>query len=164
MNFDDRGMFPTAPTQRFGTRIQMLLQRTVLLLLAGLVTAGAAAAQLPQPADSTEEVPVYTGIFEGVAGHEAGGSYVILRRGNSWVVRMNEDFTSEKVPDGWVALSDWPEALDSKAQKFSKLLQRQGQHEYLLPEGIDPGDFKYLLVWCQRFTVGVAQGRLQPVD
>ena len=123
---------------------------------------GLAAAQSPLPSDSSEAVVVYQGSFSGVAGHEAGGSYAIIKRDGHWVIRMNEDFTSEKVPDGWVALSDWPEALDSKSQKFSRLIQREGEQEYVLPEGIDPGDFKYLLVWCQRFSVGVAQGRIQP--
>ncbi len=137
--------------------------RTMGLLAVGLIPTAPALAQLPQPADSTDEVAVYQGIFTGVAGHEAGGSYTILRRGEEWVIRMNEDFTSEKVPDGWVALSDWPEALDARSEKFSRLLQREGRHEYILPQGIDPGDFKYLLVWCQRFTVGVAQGRLTPI-
>jgi hypothetical protein len=74
---------------------------------------------------------------------------------------MMESFTTEKVPDGHVYFSDQPEQLTRGAVHVGRLYQREGEHEYLLPDGLDPTTFKYLLVWCVRFDVGVAAGALE---
>jgi len=119
-----------------------------------------AAAQ--EPVDSTAlDTVVYAGTFRSVAGHQAGGDFQVVRRGNQWVVKMMANFTTEKVPDGHVYFSDQPEQLTRGAVHVGRLYQREGAHEYPLPDGLDPTAFKYLLVWCVRFDVGVAAGTLE---
>jgi hypothetical protein len=73
---------------------------------------------------------------------------------------MTESFASEKVPDGHVYLSNHAESLGRDAYHVNRLIRRNGEQEYLLPEDIDPTAFKFLLVWCVRFDVGVAAGPL----
>lgn len=131
-----------------------------------LVTGLAAVALAPpmaaqEEADSTVETVVYRGEFRGVAGHQAGGEYQVLERDGRWVIRMTESFTSEKVPDGHVYLSNHAESLGRDAYHVNRLIRRQGEQEYPLPEDVDPAAFKFLLVWCVRFDVGVAAGPLE---
>ena len=104
---------------------------------------------------------VYHGNFRSVAGHDVGGGYQVLLRDGRWVVRMMENFTSEKVPDGHVYLSNHAETLGRDAFHVNRLVRRNGEQEYLLPEDIDPTAFRFLLVWCVRFDVGVAAGPLE---
>lgn len=127
--------------------------------MAALALAGPMAAQ--EAADTTGDTVVYQGEFHSVAGHEAGGGYQVLQRDGRWVVRLMESFASEKVPDGHVYLSNAPESLGRDAYHVNRLVSRNGEQEYLLPEDVDPTAFKYLLVWCVRFDVGVAAGLLE---
>ena len=117
--------------------------------------------QTQEPTDSVADTVVYEGTFRSVAGHEAGGGYQILRRDGDWVVRMMESFTSAKVPDGHVYLSNHAESLGRDAYHVNRLIRRNGEQEYVLPADIDPSAFKFLLVWCVRFKVGVAAGPLE---
>jgi len=130
------------------------------LVLAGAVVARPAGAQ-DQP-DMVADSVVYQGNFRSVAGHDVGGGYQVLLRDGRWVVRMMENFTSEKVPDGHVYLSNHAETLGRDAFHVNRLVRRNGEQEYVLPEDIDPTAFRFLLVWCVRFDVGVAAGLLEP--
>ena len=129
-----------------------------LLCIAGLGSPLAA-----QEADSTDRV-VYRGTFVGVEGHDAGGSFAIIQRGDNWYARTLEDFTSEKVPDGHVYFSDEPDGIDVNALYLGVLHKREGVDEYEIPQGVDPASFKYFIVWCGRFDVGVAAGEMLTVE
>lgn len=136
----------------------------VILPIMGLVLAGAAncrPALAQEPTDVSADSVVYQGTFRSVAGHEAGGNYRVLKRDGRWVVRMTESFTTEKVPDGHVYLSNHAESLGRDAYHVNRLIRRNGEQEYPLPDDIDPTQFKFLLVWCVRFDVGVAAGPLE---
>ncbi len=119
--------------------------------------------QSQEGADTAGTV-VYQGTFVGVEGHEAGGGFAIIKRGDNWYARTLEDFTSQKVPDGHVYFSDDPLAIDGNSVYVSPLHRRVGIDEYELPEGVDPGSFKYLIIWCGRFDVGVAAGEMAQVS
>ena len=136
-----------------------ILTPTLGLVLAS--TAVSQPGQTQEPTDSVADTVIYEGTFRGVAGHEAGGGYQVLRRDGGWVVRMMESFTSEKVPDGHVYLSNHAESLGRDAYHVNRLIRRNGEQEYVLPEDVDPAEFKFLLVWCVRFKVGVAAGPLE---
>ena len=119
--------------------------------------------QSQEGADTTATI-VYHGTFVGVEGHDAGGGFAIIRRGDIWYAQTLEDFTSQKVPDGHVYFSDDPLAIDGNSVYVSPLHRRVGVDEYELPEGVDPGSFKYLIIWCGRFDVGVAAGEMAPAS
>lgn len=136
----------------------------ILVPVIGVALAGSVVAQPVGAQGQTDAVPdsvVHQGTFRSVAGHDAGGGYQLLRRDGRWVVRMMESFASEKVPDGHVYLSNHAESLGRDAYHVNRLVRRNGEQEYLLPEDIDPTAFKFLLVWCVRFDVGVAAGPLE---
>jgi hypothetical protein len=134
------------------------LTPVLLLALAGTVVSQSAQAQEQQ--ETMPDSIIYQGNFRGVAGHDAGGGYEVVLRDGRYVVRMTESFASEKVPDGHVYLSNHAESLGRDAYHVNRLIRRNGEQEYLLPEDIDPTAFKFLLVWCVRFNVGVAAGPL----
>ena len=135
-----------------------LISPTLLLVL------GAATGLQAQAEADTAGTVVFRGSFNGVEGHDAGGSFAIIKRGDNWYVRTLEDFTSQKVPDGHVYFSDDPLGIDGNALYVSPLHRRMGVDEYELPEGVDPGSFKYLIIWCGRFDVGVAAGEMAQVS
>jgi len=134
------------------------LTPVLLLALAGTVVGQSAQAQEQQ--ETMIDSIIYQGTFRSVAGHDAGGGYEVVLRDGRYVVRMTESFASEKVPDGHVYLSNHAESLGRDAYHVNRLIRRNGEQEYLLPEDIDPTAFKFLLVWCVRFKVGVAAGPL----
>jgi hypothetical protein len=134
------------------------LTPVLVLALAGTVVSQSAQAQEQQ--ETLTDSIIYQGNFRGVAGHDAGGGYEVVLRDGRYLVRMTESFASEKVPDGHVYLSNHAESLGRDAYHVNRLIRRNGEQEYLLPEDIDPTAFKFLLVWCVRFDVGVAAGPL----
>jgi len=134
------------------------LTPVLLLALAGTVVGQSAQAQEQQ--ETMIDSIIYQGTFRSVAGHDAGGGFEVVLRDGRYVVRMTESFASEKVPDGHVYLSNHAESLGRDAYHVNRLIRRNGEQEYLLPEDIDPTAFKFLLVWCVRFKVGVAAGPL----
>lgn len=121
----------------------------------------AAPAAAQDSTDSAIETVVFQGEFRGVAGHEAGGGYQVLQQDGRWIIRLTDSFTSEKVPDGHVYLSNASEALGRDAYHVNRLVRRAGLQDYELPEDVDPTAFKYLLIWCVRFDVGVATSPLE---
>ena len=135
----------------------------LIVVCVTLLLGASPALEAQDGADSAGTV-AYQGTFVGVEGHDAGGSFAIVKRGDSWYAQTLDDFTSEKVPDGHVYFSDDPLGIDGNALYVSPLHRRMGADEYELPEGIDPGSYKYLIIWCGRFDVGVAAGELTGTD
>ena len=138
--------------------------RCRLITAALLLLCGAATGSQAQEGADTAGVVVFRGSFNGVEGHDAGGSFAIVKRGDAWFAQTLEDFTSEKVPDGHVYFSDDPLGIDDNALYVSPLHRRMGVDEYELPDGIDPGSYKYLIIWCGRFDVGVAAGEMETAE
>ncbi len=136
-----------------------LLTPALLLAIAGTVASQPVRAQEQQ--EVVTDSIIYQGDFRSVAGHDAGGGYQVVLRDGRYVVRMTESFASEKVPDGHVYLSNHAESLGRDAYHVNRLIRRNGEQEYVLPEDVDPTAFKFLLVWCVRFKVGVAAGQLE---
>ena len=78
------------------------------------------------------------------------GTARIIEEGGSLYLRY-EDFKTINGPDLFVYLS-----TDEKASEFinlGELKATEGNLNYEIPEGVNPEDYPYALVWCKAFGV-----------
>lgn len=103
------------------------------------------------------------------AGHSGGdfvkkqykinGDWSLVQSNDRWVVRLSDDFKTKSGPDLKIFLS--PQSIETVngntavdgAVLVSVLERSKGGQEYLLPEGVNPSDFKSLLIHCEKFSV-----------
>ena len=99
-------------------------------------------------------------------GHDARGTaFVIDAAGDDVYVRF-EDFEVENGPDLKVYLSraaaDAPEEdLAADIVDLGDLKGNVGDQNYLVPAAVDVREFRSVVVWCRRFSVGFA---VAPLD
>ena len=82
--------------------------------------------------------------------HPAEGTARIIEEGDSLYLRY-ENFKTINGPDLFVYLS-----TDEKASDFvnlGELKATEGNLNYEIPEGVNPEDYPYALVWCKAFGV-----------
>ena len=82
--------------------------------------------------------------------HPADGTARIIEEGGSLYLRY-ENFKTINGPDLFVYLSK-----DEKASDFinlGELKATEGNLNYEIPEGINPEEYPYALVWCKAFGV-----------
>lgn len=135
-----------------------------LIALAALAFAAGPNSLSGQDLDAGESAGtshVTGGEFRGVMGHGAGGHFTITDEGGRTVIRLANDFLSDRVPDGYVVLANRPDALDSAAVYVAKLESATGAQEYLVPPGVAAREYRYVLVWCKRFSVGIGAGEIR---
>jgi len=75
------------------------------------------------------------------------------------VTNQTSNISSSRVPDGRIYLSnsrDGTGRVDLGALRGSS-----GDYNFRAPTGIDPSDYKYVLIWCRAFSslVGIAEIR-----
>ncbi len=100
-----------------------------------------------------------TGRFGGLAGHSASGG-VTFRMGDAGgELIFGEDFRSSPVPDPHVYVATEPDANRGDRLRIAPLHRSSGAQQYAfrLPEG---SSYAYVLVWCDRYNVGVGAARL----
>lgn len=75
-------------------------------------------------------------------------------------VSFADDFSSTPVPDPHVYVATEPDANRGTRLRIGLLQSSAGPQSYAfrLP---DDTDYRYVLVWCDRFNVGVGAARLQ---
>lgn len=82
--------------------------------------------------------------------HPAKGSVRLIKTDAGYVLRY-EDFKTINGPDLFVYLSK-----DIDAKEFvdlGALRATEGNINYAVPEGVDPSEYRYALVWCKQFSV-----------
>ena len=92
--------------------------------------------------------------------HATSGSALIVRLEDG-SVRL-EDLDTSNGPDLRVILSDrpvsddWHGWTDGRHVDLGGLEGNVGSSNYEIPRDVDPSDFRTVVVWCRRFTVGFA--------
>ena len=97
------------------------------------------------------------GVIEGV-GHTASGTAKIYREGNNSVIVL-DPFNSQNGPDLKVYLSS-----DEKATKYlnlGPLKSTTGKQSYDVTGMPDLSEYKFVLIWCEQFSVLFAKAELQ---
>lgn len=86
----------------------------------------------------------------GTTGHPASGSARIASAGGKNYVRF-EDFKTINGPDLYVYLANGLDAKDFVS--LGKIKATEGNINYEIPAGVNPADYKYVLIWCKAFSV-----------
>lgn len=105
---------------------------------------------LPQTATSstslqTEAVPIIDTPL-----HPAQGTVRIISNGNTQYVRY-ENFETINGPDIFVYLAKDLEAVEFVS--LGRVTATKGNVNYPIPEGVDPREYPYVLIWCKAFGV-----------
>ncbi|MBK5278125.1 MAG: DM13 domain-containing protein [Bacteroidia bacterium] len=99
--------------------------------------------------DPSKAMLVKSGTFVGV-GHTVSGTAAVYESAGKKTVLL-EPFSSQNGPDLKIYLSK-----DDKASSYislGKLKSTEGKQSYEIPDNPDLADYKYVLVWCEQFTV-----------
>ena len=107
------------------------------------------APSIPQTTPQQEEsVPSAT--VMGTAGHPASGTARLVNADDKNYVRY-ENFKTINGPDIYVYLSKDLEAKEYV--NLGRVRATEGNINYEIPPGIDPGEYRYVLIWCKAFSV-----------
>lgn len=131
-----------------------MLKTRLAITLIGMLGTGAWITPLTAQ-DTPPTMAEAGGVFVGIAGHGAEGHYRLEYVEGRWTIHLGKDFGSDRVPDAYVVLGHQPDAVDDSVLFVARLEHNNGAQSYQLPEGVDPGTFDYLLIWCKKFSVGI---------
>lgn len=110
------------------------------------------------PAAPTPVAPVR--ISRGSLGgidHDASGTASIIRNPDGSLVLRFEDFAIEGVPDPRVYVAPGDDVEEARGTSLGRLTGNRGRVlDYSVPAGTDVGPGWTVLVWCERFSVPVA--------
>jgi hypothetical protein len=139
----------------------------VLLLLAGCsitppTAPDAMEVDPPPPDTSGTAATIQAGTFVGLAGHSARGGVTVRILGDVVTITLDSSFTSSAVPDPHLYLNTTANANTGQPLRISPLASRRGVQAYTvrIPVGVP---YNHVLVWCDRYNVGVGAARLSPV-
>ena len=111
--------------------------------------------------ESTGPVVVSRGSLDSLEHATSGSALIVRLEDGSHVVRL-EDLDTSNGPDLRVILSDrpvsddWHGWTDGRHVDLGGLEGNVGSSNYEIPRDVDPSDFRTVVVWCRRFTVGFA--------
>lgn len=91
------------------------------------------------------------GEFVGVAGHDAKGSAKILKSGNKYFIRLEDDFEATNGPDLYVYLGN--DGRYDPAAEVSRLKGNVGGQNYEIPESLNANQYNGVWIWCKAFSV-----------
>lgn len=99
------------------------------------------------------------GTFSGLLGHNAEGSAKLLKIGEKYYVRFEDDFKMTNGPDLFVHLGkDGEYAAEAR---LAPLKGNMGGQNYEVPTGINPSDYNEVWIWCRSFAVPFGKAVLQ---
>lgn len=94
------------------------------------------------------------------------GGWEIVTENNQTIVRLNSAFSTKSGPDLKLFLSKQSigqvtgKTATKDAVLLSALTSNSGAQEYVVPAGVNIGDFKSLLIHCEAFSVLWGGGEL----
>jgi hypothetical protein len=91
------------------------------------------------------------GMFEGLAGHNATGTARLLKIGDTYYIRFDDDFRVTNGPDLFVHFGKDGEY--DPAARIDSLKGNVGAQNYAIPENISVDDYNEVWVWCRSFAV-----------
>lgn len=110
-----------------------------------------------KPAD--EFTAVAQGAFEGLAFHKAQGTAKLLKLGDSYFVRFEEDFSVTNGPDLFVYLGKDGQ-YDPEA-RLAALKGNVGGQNYAIPSNLLVSNYNEVWVWCRAFSVPFGKASLR---
>lgn len=109
--------------------------------------------------EQKEEFSTLKGIFFGFDSvHRGEGTATLLKIGDRYVLRFEEDFKVSNGPDLYVGFGKNGEYI--KGSEVARLKGNQGSQNYELPEDFDPENYPEVWVWCKAFSQPFARAVL----
>ncbi|MDP3975219.1 MAG: DM13 domain-containing protein [Candidatus Jorgensenbacteria bacterium] len=105
---------------------------------------------------------VRQGTFVSLAGHSAEGTATLVKAGEKYYVRFEDDFEMTNGPDLFVHFGK-NDAYAAEA-RLGALKGNVGGQNYEVPEGIDPLTYDEVWVWCRAFAVPFGKAVLVEAD
>lgn len=102
---------------------------------------------------------VGSGAFEGLAGHNAEGTAKLIRAGDKYYIRFEDDFKVTNGPDLFVYLGKDGQ-YDGNA-RLAHLKGNIGSQNYEIPDTIAVDDYNEVWVWCRAFSVAFGKAVLR---
>jgi hypothetical protein len=124
-------------------------------------TTGSTTTSTTQPAQAEPEA-VSAGAFFGID-HSAEGTARIYEFEGDHVLRFEDDTDIQNGPDlyVWVLADDDYEGGEPVGYiDLGKIKGNVGGQNYELPDEFDPAVYRFVLIWCQRFSVPFAAAPL----
>ena len=103
-----------------------------------------------------ESSVIRSGVFTGLANHQASGTAKLIKSGDKYIVRLDDDFRVTNGPDLFVHFGKKGEY--SAEARLGALKGNVGGQNYEVPPEIDPSQYDEIWIWCRSFFVpfGVA--------
>jgi hypothetical protein len=92
--------------------------------------------------------------------HTGTGNVSVLKVGEKYVIRFEENFNVANGPDLYVGLGKNGEYV--KGTEIGKLKGNIGSQNYELPSNLNIEDYDEIWIWCRAFSVGFAKAKLTP--
>lgn len=99
------------------------------------------------------------GEFEGVAGHSGKGTAKIIKSGDQYFLRFEDDFEATNGPDLYVYLGN-NNKFDPETE-IGRLKGNVGGQNYEIPSNIDISKYSEAWIWCKAFSVDFAKAELK---
>ncbi len=123
-----------------------------------VVPTDTAKTQLAAPSSAVTTAPpvaelatVKTGSFEGLASHNAQGTAKLIKSGERYFMRLENDFKVTNGPDLFVHFGKNGEY--AAEARLGKLKGSKGGQNYEVPPEINPENYNEVWVWCRAFSV-----------
>lgn len=113
---------------------------------------------VPGGEQSPEPVIVGQGSFESLAGHNATGTATLVKVGQSYAIRFEDDFRITNGPDLFVYLGSG-DSYDSNA-RLAALKGTAGSQNYAVPDILANTPYTHVWVWCRAFSVPFGKASL----
>ena len=109
-----------------------------------------------------EPVQVTTGAFYGID-HSAEGTAAVYEQDGTFVLRFEDDTDIQNGPDLYVWMlpaEDYETGRPPEFLDLGKIKGNVGGQNYSLPADFDPAVHRFVLIWCERFSVPFAAAPL----
>ena len=102
---------------------------------------------------------LYVGTFVGLTGHNAEGTAKLIKAGDNYYVRFEDDFSVTNGPDLFVYLGK--DGRYDPDARIESLKGNMGSQNYEIPGSIAVSNYNEVWVWCRAFSVPFGKAELK---
>ncbi len=121
-------------------------------------TPASATATISLSIDTTTAAKIATGSFNGAGSYSVSGRATWFKNTTKQILYLN-NFNASSGPDLKVYLSK--DIAASSFINLGNLKGLTGNQEYDIPNTANLSEYKYVLIWCQRFSVNFGSSNIK---
>ena len=115
---------------------------------------------MSQAAGGAEMAVAASGSFEGLAFHNAVGTAKLIKTGDSYYVRFEDDFRVTNGP--YLVVNLGKDGKRDGDAELGRLKGNVGSQNYKIPAGLDISAYNEVWIWCKAFSVPFGKAILLP--